>query len=44
MLEKQIEVLQRRLQLSSSEEQCEHYHLGLRKLEAELEDLIKPSL
>ncbi len=44
LLERQIEVLQRRLQSSSSEEQCERYRLGLMKLEADLDDLIMPSL
>ena len=44
LLEKQIEVLQRRIKSSSSEEQCDRYCLGLIKLEAELDDLIMPIL
>jgi hypothetical protein len=42
LLEKQISVLQRRIQSCDSEEQRDHYSLGLKSLEAELDNLVMP--
>jgi hypothetical protein len=44
LLEKQIKVLERRLQSSSCEEQCAHCHVALTKFEIELVDLMMPAL
>lgn len=44
LLEKQISVLQRRIQSCDSEEQRDRYSLGLKSLEAELDNLVMPPL
>jgi hypothetical protein len=44
LLEKQISVLQRRIQSCDSEEQRDCYSLGLKSLKAELDNLVMPPL
>jgi hypothetical protein len=44
LVEKQINVLQRRIQSCDSEELGDHYSLGLKALEMELDSLVMPTL
>jgi hypothetical protein len=44
LVEKQIDVLQRRIQFCDSEEQRDRYSLGLKALETELDKLVMPTL